>query len=162
VLSAVLAGTGLLGGSAALAIAAVTVAVVLFVALRFGRAVEAFIDSPSQEVLLLKVLGLTVLVAGVAQRLQVSAAVGAFLSASHCPGRSPTLRASCSPLCGIYSPLYSSSSSAYKPTRPPCPPSPASLSCWPSRASPPNTPPDGWPPAAPASAAPGEHAPAPH
>jgi len=47
--------------------------------------------------------------------------------ASHCPGRSPTLRASCSPLCGIYSPLYSSSSSAYKPTRPPCPPSPAAF-----------------------------------
>jgi len=78
ILTAVLAGTGLLGGSAALAIAAVTVAVVLFVALRYGG-VEAFIGSPSQEVLLLKVLGLTVLVAGVAQQLQVSAAVGAFL-----------------------------------------------------------------------------------
>jgi CPA2 family monovalent cation:H+ antiporter-2 len=79
ILTAVLAGTGLLGGALALAIAAVTVAVVLFVALRYGRLVEAFIGSSSQEVLLLKVLGLTVLVAGVAQRLQVSAAVGAFL-----------------------------------------------------------------------------------
>jgi CPA2 family monovalent cation:H+ antiporter-2 len=75
----VLAGTGLLGGGLALAVAAVTVAVVLFVALRYGRWVEAFLDSSSQEVLLLKVLGLTVLVAGAAQRLQVSAAVGAFL-----------------------------------------------------------------------------------
>jgi monovalent cation:H+ antiporter-2, CPA2 family len=79
ILTAVLAGSGLLGGSLALGIAAATVAVVLFVALRFGRAVEAFVDSPSQEVLLLKVLGLTVLVAGIAQQLQVSAAVGAFL-----------------------------------------------------------------------------------
>ncbi|MFC0528751.1 cation:proton antiporter [Phytohabitans kaempferiae] len=79
ILTAVLAGTGLLGGSVALAVAAGTVSVVLFVALRFGRAVEAFVDSPSQEVLLLKVLGLTVLVAGIAQSLQVSAAVGAFL-----------------------------------------------------------------------------------
>jgi CPA2 family monovalent cation:H+ antiporter-2 len=79
ILTAVLAGTGLLGGTFALAVAAVAVAVVLFVALRHGRVVEAFIDSPSQEVLLLKVLGLTVLVAGLAQRLQVSAAVGAFL-----------------------------------------------------------------------------------
>ncbi|MCW6003311.1 cation:proton antiporter [Micromonospora sp. CPCC 205371] len=79
ILTAVLAGTGLLGGSIALAIAAGTVAVVLFVALRFGRAVEVFLDSPSQEVLLLKVLGMTILVAGVAQLLQVSAAVGAFL-----------------------------------------------------------------------------------
>jgi CPA2 family monovalent cation:H+ antiporter-2 len=79
ILTAVLAGTGLFGGALALAIAAVTVAVVLFVALRYGRLVEAFIGSSSQEVLLLKVLGLTVLVAGIAQRLQVSAAVGAFL-----------------------------------------------------------------------------------
>jgi monovalent cation:H+ antiporter-2, CPA2 family len=79
ILTAVLAGTGLLGGSIALAIAAGTVAVVLFVALRYGRIVEAFVDSPSQEVLLLKVLGLTILVAGLAQWLQVSAAVGAFL-----------------------------------------------------------------------------------
>jgi CPA2 family monovalent cation:H+ antiporter-2 len=79
ILTAVLAGTGLIGGGLALTIAAVTVAVVLFVALRYGRAVEAFIASPSQEVLLLKVLGLTVLVAGIAQQLQVSAAVGAFL-----------------------------------------------------------------------------------
>jgi monovalent cation:H+ antiporter-2, CPA2 family len=79
ILTAVLAGTGLLGGSVALAVAAGAVAVVLFAALRFGRAVEAFVDSPSQEVLLLKVLGLTILVAGVAQWLQVSAAVGAFL-----------------------------------------------------------------------------------
>jgi CPA2 family monovalent cation:H+ antiporter-2 len=79
ILTAVLAGTGLLGGALALAIAAVTVAVVLFVALRYGRLVETFIGSSSQEVLLLKVLGLTVLVAGIAQRLQVSAAVGAFL-----------------------------------------------------------------------------------
>jgi CPA2 family monovalent cation:H+ antiporter-2 len=79
ILTAVLAGSGLLGGSLALGIAVVAVAVVLFVALRFGRAVEAFVDSPSQEVLLLKVLGLTVLVAGIAQQVQVSAAVGAFL-----------------------------------------------------------------------------------
>jgi CPA2 family monovalent cation:H+ antiporter-2 len=79
ILTAVLAGTGLLGGALALFIAAGTVFVVLFAALRYGRVVEAFVASPSQEVLLLKVLGLTVLVAGIAQRLQVSAAVGAFL-----------------------------------------------------------------------------------
>jgi K+:H+ antiporter subunit KhtU len=41
--------------------------------------VERFVASPSEEVLLLKVLGLTILVAGIAQSLQVSAAVGAFL-----------------------------------------------------------------------------------
>ncbi|MEJ3746993.1 cation:proton antiporter [Actinomycetes bacterium KLBMP 9797] len=79
ILTAVLAGSGLLGGSVALAVAAVAVAVVLFVALRFGPTVERFVDSPNHEVLLLKVLGLTVLVAGIAQQARVSAAVGAFL-----------------------------------------------------------------------------------
>jgi monovalent cation:H+ antiporter-2, CPA2 family len=79
ILTAVLAGLGLLQGSVALAVAAVTIAIVLIVALRFGRAVEWFVASDSDEVLLLKVLGLTILVAGIAQQLQVSAAVGAFL-----------------------------------------------------------------------------------
>ena len=52
---------------------------ILLVALRFGRSSSGSSPRDSDEVLLLKVLGLTVLVAGVAQQLQVSAAVGAFL-----------------------------------------------------------------------------------
>ncbi|MET7399383.1 cation:proton antiporter, partial [Dactylosporangium sp. NPDC005572] len=79
ILTALLAGVGLLGGTATLAIAAATVSFVLLVALRFGTVVERFVASDSDEVLLLKVLGLTLLVAGVAEVLQVSAAVGAFL-----------------------------------------------------------------------------------
>jgi len=79
VVTALLAGAGLARGSLTLAVALVAVGVVLVVALRYGRAVEAFVASPSDEVVLLKVLGLTLLVAGLAQRLQVSAAVGAFL-----------------------------------------------------------------------------------
>jgi monovalent cation:H+ antiporter-2, CPA2 family len=79
VLTALLGRTGLGGGSLSLGIALVTVAVVLLVTLRYGPVVERFLHSPSDEVLVLKVLGLTLLVAGVAQRLQVSAAVGAFL-----------------------------------------------------------------------------------
>ncbi|GLY80380.1 cation:proton antiporter [Actinoallomurus iriomotensis] len=79
ILTALLAGAGLLGGTLTLLIAAGTISVILFVALRHGTIVERFVASPSQEVLLLKVLGLTVLVAGLAQQLQVSAAVGAFL-----------------------------------------------------------------------------------
>jgi monovalent cation:H+ antiporter-2, CPA2 family len=55
------------------------VSVILLVALRFGDAVERLVASPSDEVLVLKLLGLTLLVAGLAQWLQVSAAVGAFL-----------------------------------------------------------------------------------
>jgi monovalent cation:H+ antiporter-2, CPA2 family len=79
ILTALLAGVGLLGGTATLAIAAATISAILLVALRYGRIVERFVASDSDEVLLLKVLGLTVLVAGVADLLQVSAAVGAFL-----------------------------------------------------------------------------------
>jgi CPA2 family monovalent cation:H+ antiporter-2 len=79
ILTALLAGAGLLTGSITLAISGATITVILLVALRHGRLVERFVASPSDEVLLLKVLGLTVLVAGIAQQLQVSAAVGAFL-----------------------------------------------------------------------------------
>ncbi|MGP4025721.1 cation:proton antiporter [Actinomadura sp. 3N407] len=79
ILTALLAGAGLLGGAAALGIAAATITAILYIALRHGSLVERFVASPSEEVLLLKVLGLTLLVAGVAQQLQVSAAVGAFL-----------------------------------------------------------------------------------
>jgi monovalent cation:H+ antiporter-2, CPA2 family len=79
ILTALLAGVGLLGGSLTLAIAGATITAILVIALRFGWLVERFVASPSEEVLLLKVLGLTVLVAGVAQRLQISDAVGAFL-----------------------------------------------------------------------------------
>jgi K+:H+ antiporter subunit KhtU len=79
ILTALLAGAGLLGGSVALAIAVAAISVVLVIALRFGSVVQRFVASPSDEALLLKVLGLTLLVAGIAQQLQVSAAVGAFL-----------------------------------------------------------------------------------
>ncbi|MGH3545679.1 MAG: cation:proton antiporter [Mycobacteriales bacterium] len=79
ILTALLAGVGLLGGSITLLIAIATVSIVLLIALRYGRVVEKFVASPNDEVLLLKVFGLTLLVAGAAQQLQVSAAVGAFL-----------------------------------------------------------------------------------
>lgn len=78
-ITAVLAGTGLIGGAKALSIAVATVLVVLVVALRFGHAISAFISARDPEALLLGVLGLTLLVAGLAAKLQVSAAVGAFL-----------------------------------------------------------------------------------
>ncbi|MEU6039975.1 cation:proton antiporter [Actinomadura sp. NPDC047616] len=79
ILTTLLAGAGLVAGATTLAIAAATITVILVVALRWGRLVERFVASPTDEVLLLKVLGLTLLVAGLAQQLQVSAAVGAFL-----------------------------------------------------------------------------------
>jgi CPA2 family monovalent cation:H+ antiporter-2 len=77
--TAVLAGAGLLGGLKALAVAVVTVIAVLVAAIRYGETVSRFVSVKESETLLLSVLGLTLFVAGVAAELKVSAAVGAFL-----------------------------------------------------------------------------------
>ncbi|MCY1143849.1 cation:proton antiporter [Actinoplanes sp. Pm04-4] len=77
--TAVLAGVGLIGGAKALGVAVVTVVAVLVVAIRYGRQISALISAKDAEALLLGVLGLTLFVAGVAEELNVSAAVGAFL-----------------------------------------------------------------------------------
>jgi CPA2 family monovalent cation:H+ antiporter-2 len=77
--TAVLAGVGLIGGGKALAVAVVTVVAVLVVAIRYGHAISSFMSVKDPEALLLSVLGLTLFVAGVAAELKVSAAVGAFL-----------------------------------------------------------------------------------
>jgi monovalent cation:H+ antiporter-2, CPA2 family len=79
ILTAVLIGVSLAGGLAAVGVSVAVLAVVLVVALRYGRFVSALVDSPDREVFLLKVLGLALLVAGFASAMQVSAAVGAFL-----------------------------------------------------------------------------------
>lgn len=79
ILTALLVGVTLLGGLEAVAISVAVIAVVLVVALRWGRYVSMVVDSPDREVFLLKVLGAALLVAGIASALQVSAAVGAFL-----------------------------------------------------------------------------------
>jgi monovalent cation:H+ antiporter-2, CPA2 family len=79
ILTAVLAGVSLLAGSLTLAVALAAAAGVLFVALRYGRVISRFVSHDDPEKLLLVVLGVTLLVAGLAQKLQVSAAVGAFL-----------------------------------------------------------------------------------
>src|SRR5690606_25025154 len=79
IITALLAGVSLAAGSVTLAIALGVAGLVLFVAVRFGRVISRFVSSEDPEKLLLVVLGLTLLVAGLAQQLQVSAAVGAFL-----------------------------------------------------------------------------------
>ena len=60
-------------------IAITLVSVVLFVAIRYGQRLSRFAAHQSDEVILLSVLGSVLLVAGLMQRLQVSAAIGAFL-----------------------------------------------------------------------------------
>lgn len=74
-----LIGTGLISGAIAILAAITTVSLVLILALRYGEAMSRIISHHSDEVVLLSILGLVLVVAGVAQQLQVSAAIGAFL-----------------------------------------------------------------------------------
>jgi len=60
-------------------IASTAVLVVLFVATRYGHSLSSFIAHQSDEVVLLTIFGTVLLVAGIAQHLRVSAAIGAFL-----------------------------------------------------------------------------------
>lgn len=74
-----LIGQGLAAAAVSILIALVTVGAVLFVAVRYSQGLSRLIAHQSDEVILFTTFGLVLLVAGVAQRLQVSAAVGAFL-----------------------------------------------------------------------------------
>lgn len=72
------------GGGAAKVVVAVVIAVgvvsaVIVVATRYGHHVTRLVSARDNESLLLGMLGLTLLVAGAADELKVSAAVGAFL-----------------------------------------------------------------------------------
>jgi len=87
VLTAMLAGVSFLAGATSVAIALIAISLALLVALRYGRALGRFVFSENREVLLLIVFGLALLVAGVAQQLQVSEAVGAFLVGIALSGR---------------------------------------------------------------------------
>jgi monovalent cation:H+ antiporter-2, CPA2 family len=60
-------------------IACATVFIVLFMATRYGHSFSSFVAHQSDEVVLLSIFGTVLLVAGVAQHLRVSAAIGAFL-----------------------------------------------------------------------------------
>jgi monovalent cation:H+ antiporter-2, CPA2 family len=79
VLSALVIGAGIAEGAIALVIAVVAVLVILYLALRHGRIISSLFSAKDSESLLLGVLGLTMLVAGVAAQVNVSSAVGAFL-----------------------------------------------------------------------------------
>ncbi|HEV2921452.1 MAG TPA: cation:proton antiporter [Actinomycetota bacterium] len=76
--TALLVGGGLLASVVPVGVALATVALVLVVAVRYGERLSRLVFSPNDEVLLLVILGLALVVAGLAERLQVSAAVGAF------------------------------------------------------------------------------------
>ena len=74
-----LVGGGVLASIGSLAVAAAAAAAALVGAIRFGESLERIVAHTSEEVVLLSAIGLVLIVAGVAEHLQVSAAVGAFL-----------------------------------------------------------------------------------
>jgi monovalent cation:H+ antiporter-2, CPA2 family len=79
VAAALVAGQGFSETVATVAVAVAAVVVILFAALRFGRHLSALLEGGTDEALLLAVFGLTLLVGGLAQEFEVSAAIGAFL-----------------------------------------------------------------------------------
>ena len=79
VIAAVIVGGTLVATLTSVAIALTVVVVILLVALLWGRRLSDALIGGSDEALLLGVFGVTLLVAGIAQRLEVSGAIGAFL-----------------------------------------------------------------------------------
>lgn len=79
ILTALLVRMDIGGGTVSVLVALAAVSVILYVALRHSRTVSRLVWSRSAEVLLFSVLGLALLVSGLAAQVHVSAAVGAFL-----------------------------------------------------------------------------------
>jgi CPA2 family monovalent cation:H+ antiporter-2 len=79
VAGALVTGEDLAATAVTVGVALAAVAVILVTALRYGGQLSALLEGGSDESLLLAVFGLTLLVGGLAQQLDVSAAIGAFL-----------------------------------------------------------------------------------
>ncbi|WP_396655257.1 cation:proton antiporter [Microbacterium sp.] len=86
-LSALVIGVSLLRGAITVAIAVGVVLAILFLVVRFGHVVSRLFTPDLTEPLVLGVLGTTMLVAGLAEEVNVSAAVGAFLVGIALSGR---------------------------------------------------------------------------
>ena len=107
VLTTLLAGAGVLSGVISVTIALIAIAGALLVALRFGTQLGRIIWTENSEVLLLIVFGLALVVAGAAQQIQVSEAVGAFLVGIALSGRvADTARALLSPLRDLFAAVF--------------------------------------------------------
>jgi CPA2 family monovalent cation:H+ antiporter-2 len=74
-----LAGGGSVKMALSVSVAVATVILVLLIAVRFGKRLSGFFTHESDEIILLTTFGTVLLVAGISQRFQVSAAIGAFL-----------------------------------------------------------------------------------
>lgn len=78
IVTTVLAGLAFAQAAWGLALALLAVGAAFLIASRGGSVLARFLASPSDEILMLKVLGIILVVAGLAEQVHVSAAVGAF------------------------------------------------------------------------------------
>jgi monovalent cation:H+ antiporter-2, CPA2 family len=78
--ASLLAGGGVLAGFGSMTVAVAAALAAMVGAFRYGEALGRVVSHASEEVVLLSALGLVLMVAGLAEQLQVSAAVGAFLA----------------------------------------------------------------------------------
>jgi CPA2 family monovalent cation:H+ antiporter-2 len=79
VVAALIVGGSLTSTISSVLIALAAVTVILLAVLRYGRRMSGLVEAGSDEAFLLTVFGITLLVAGIAQQLEVSGAIGAFL-----------------------------------------------------------------------------------
>lgn len=79
VLGVLLVGGSVLAGVLSVGVALTVTVVVLVVAIRFGGPISTLMSARSDEALLLSIMGLILVVGGLAQQVQVSSAIGAFL-----------------------------------------------------------------------------------
>ncbi|MQA35995.1 cation:proton antiporter [Modestobacter roseus] len=102
-----LAGGGPLQAAAGIALAGGAVLLVLLAASRHGHRLGRVLDHPDDEQVLLRLFGLTLLVAGLAQALGASAAVGAFLVGIAVPASlADRARAVLSPLRDLFAATF--------------------------------------------------------
>lgn len=78
-LAVLLSGAGAAKAAVSICIAVAVVSVALLTALRWGPQISRLVAHESDEIILLTSVGAVLMVAGVAERFQVSAAIGAFL-----------------------------------------------------------------------------------
>lgn len=107
IVAVVLVGASIAQGALAAGAAIGIVAVAFFVSLRYSAQVSRAVHTRSRELLLLSVLGLTFLVAGLAEAVQVSAAVGAFLLGLTLSGQvADEMRALLPPLRDVFGGIF--------------------------------------------------------
>ncbi len=107
VVAALIAGGAFIEGFLVVSGALAVVVVVLVVAVRRAETVSRFVSTPSGEGFLLTIVGLTLLVAGLAELAKVSAAVGAFLVGTAITGQiAERARRATDPLRDLFAAIF--------------------------------------------------------